>query len=32
MGWLTEEEELQAEEEIEGYVVGACLSEEEEGR
>jgi hypothetical protein len=29
-GRLTEEEELQAEEEVEGYIVGFCLGEEEE--
>lgn len=28
---LTEEEELQAEEHVEGYIVGFCLGEEEEG-
>ena len=32
MGWrLTEEEELEAEEEVEGDILGFCLREEEEG-
>jgi hypothetical protein len=30
-GRLTEEEELQAEEEVERYIVGFCLGDEEKG-
>lgn len=30
MGWLTEEEVLEPEEEVEGYVLCFCLREQEE--